>query len=214
MYKPDPKRVREFWATLQDVWIKLYGSEFPTAAAINGHAPAGGCFLAMSCEYRVMLPKYNIGLNETQLGIVAPSWFMATMRNTISARDAELALTMGKLFKTDHALRIGMVDELAIDKDDALAKCEAFLLLQQKVSPDARKAVKHSLRGKDIQDLVDNRQADIELFSGFITGKKIQQSLGLFVNILKLRRVAKTLTKPFGAIVKLFVKPKVKKNKK
>ena len=35
----------------------------------------GGCLLAMSCEYRVMLPKFTIGLNETQLGIVAPTWF-------------------------------------------------------------------------------------------------------------------------------------------
>lgn len=35
MYKPDAERVRAFWTTLQDVWLKLYGSAFPTAAAIN-----------------------------------------------------------------------------------------------------------------------------------------------------------------------------------
>lgn len=39
MYKPDPVRVREFWLTLQECWIKLYGSSYPTAAAINGHSP-------------------------------------------------------------------------------------------------------------------------------------------------------------------------------
>jgi Enoyl-CoA hydratase/isomerase len=39
-------------------------------------SPAGGCLLAMSCDYRVMVRKnFNIGLNETQLGIVAPFWF-------------------------------------------------------------------------------------------------------------------------------------------
>lgn len=93
MYKPDPKRARDFWRTLQDCWLKLYGSPFPTAAAINGHAPAGGCLFSISCEYRVMLPNFTIGLNETKLGIVAPTWFQASMRNTISLRDA------GKLFK-------------------------------------------------------------------------------------------------------------------
>jgi enoyl-CoA hydratase/carnithine racemase len=42
---------------------------------LQGHSPAGGCLLALSCEYRVMVgPKYTIGLNETQLGIVAPKW--------------------------------------------------------------------------------------------------------------------------------------------
>jgi enoyl-CoA hydratase/carnithine racemase len=41
----------------------------------QGHSPAGGCLLALSCEYRVMVgPKYTVGLNETQLGIVAPKW--------------------------------------------------------------------------------------------------------------------------------------------
>lgn len=35
MYKPNPEKVKLFWTTLQDVWLKLYGSGFPTAAAIN-----------------------------------------------------------------------------------------------------------------------------------------------------------------------------------
>lgn len=35
MYKPDLKRAEEFWTTLQETWMKLYGSMFPTAAAIN-----------------------------------------------------------------------------------------------------------------------------------------------------------------------------------
>lgn len=35
MYKPKVDRMKEFWSTLQDVWFKLYGSPFPTVAAIN-----------------------------------------------------------------------------------------------------------------------------------------------------------------------------------
>lgn len=53
-----------------------------------------------------MLPNFSIGLNETQLGIVAPTWFQATMRNTLSRREAELALTLGTLFSTDEALKV------------------------------------------------------------------------------------------------------------
>ncbi|XP_063234782.1 enoyl-CoA delta isomerase 1, mitochondrial-like isoform X1 [Bacillus rossius redtenbacheri] len=73
MYKPDQERVRAFWTVLQDMWLSLYTTPFPTVAVINGHSPAGGCLLAMSCEYRIMLgPRFTIGLNETQLGLVAP----------------------------------------------------------------------------------------------------------------------------------------------
>lgn len=60
----------------------------------------------MSCEYRVMCSNYTIGLNETKLGIVAPTWFQATMRNVISTREAELALTLGKMFTTEEALKV------------------------------------------------------------------------------------------------------------
>lgn len=39
MYKPKVDRMKEFWSTLQDVWFKLYGSPFPTVAAINVSKP-------------------------------------------------------------------------------------------------------------------------------------------------------------------------------
>lgn len=35
MYKPDFKRAEEFWNTLQETWIKLFGFKIATAAAIN-----------------------------------------------------------------------------------------------------------------------------------------------------------------------------------
>lgn len=35
MYKPKQDRAVAFWTTLQDVWLKLFGSSYPTVAAIN-----------------------------------------------------------------------------------------------------------------------------------------------------------------------------------
>lgn len=69
MYNPKPDRLRQFWLALQEFWIKLYGSNKIYIAAINGHSPAGGCLMAMSCDYRIMAKGvYKIGLNETLLG--------------------------------------------------------------------------------------------------------------------------------------------------
>lgn len=44
--------------------------------SLQGACPAGGCMMALSCDFRVLAdnPKYHIGLNETLLGIVAPFW--------------------------------------------------------------------------------------------------------------------------------------------
>lgn len=67
---------------------------------------AGGCFLAISCEYRVMCPDFKIGLNETRLGLVVPKFLSASMRNTISKREAEKALTLGTLYSTEEARKV------------------------------------------------------------------------------------------------------------
>ncbi|KTG31056.1 hypothetical protein cypCar_00007245 [Cyprinus carpio] len=47
-----------------------------TWIVVMGSRPAGGCLLALCCDYRIMTDNrhYNIGLNEKQLGIVAPFW--------------------------------------------------------------------------------------------------------------------------------------------
>lgn len=62
----------------------------------------------MSCDYRVMCPGFNIGLNETQLGLVAPEWFQDTMKHILPSRIAEASLLEGKMFKTDEALKVGI----------------------------------------------------------------------------------------------------------
>jgi 3,2-trans-enoyl-CoA isomerase len=35
MYKPNPERVTAFFTAVQDMWLKLFGSSYPTAAAVN-----------------------------------------------------------------------------------------------------------------------------------------------------------------------------------
>ncbi|XP_023293353.2 enoyl-CoA delta isomerase 1, mitochondrial [Lucilia cuprina] len=185
MYKPNQDRLKEFWTTLQDTWLALYGSSVPTAAAINGHSPAGGCLLATSCEYRVMLPNYTIGLNETKLGIVAPKWFMYAFCNVLPRRVAELALTQGKMFSSEEALKAGLVDELAQTKEEALAKCEQFFGTFAKTNPFARAMTKQQFRSKDLQQFEDERAQDLEAFIFFINQPNVQKGLGLYLESLK-----------------------------
>lgn len=185
MYKPVPENLRRFWTNLQDVWLKLYGSSFPTAVAINGHAPAGGCLLSLCCEYRVMCPNFTIGLNETKLGIVAPTWFMASMRNVLPPRQAEQALTLGTLFTTDEALKVGLIDEIAANKEEALDRCEKYLLKFSKIDSTARAITKKSFRGRDIAALEKRREEDVQLFCFAVDNPKVQKGLELYLESLK-----------------------------
>ncbi|ALC38333.1 CG4594 [Drosophila busckii] len=185
MYKPDKERLKAFWTTLQDVWLALYGSAVPTAAAINGHSPAGGCLLATSCEYRVMLPKFTIGLNETKLGIVAPKWFMSSFLSVLPRRVAERALNQGRMFTTDEALRNGLIDEVANSKEEALAKCAEFIGSFSKVNPLARSLTKQQLRAAELSELENERAQDLEKFIFFVNQPAVQKGLGIYLENLK-----------------------------
>lgn len=186
MYKPNPERCRNFWSTLQDTWIKLYTSSFPTVAAINGHSPAGGCLLALSCEYRVMVgPKNTIGLNETKLGIIAPKWFQDCMKNVIGVRKTELALTQGKLFSTAEALAVGLIDEVASDKADAISRAEKFIGIFSSIPGLPRRMSKMGLRQETVDWLLANRDKDLKAFVDYVSQPKVQQGLELYLQSLK-----------------------------
>ena len=67
----------------------------------------------MCCDYRVMADgKFTIGLNETQLGLAAPYWFVNTFKNTVGHRVAERALGLGTLFTPLDAKAVHLVDEV------------------------------------------------------------------------------------------------------
>jgi len=42
----------EFWRCVQEWYLSTYNCSKPVVAAINGHAPAGGCAFALMCDYR------------------------------------------------------------------------------------------------------------------------------------------------------------------
>jgi enoyl-CoA hydratase/carnithine racemase len=102
------------WEAFFDAARALAQCPVPIAAAIAGHAPAGGCVLALCCDYRVMARGlFRLGLNETQVGLVAPEGLQILMRRVVGPHRAERLLVAGELVEAEQALAIGLVDELA-----------------------------------------------------------------------------------------------------
>lgn len=135
-----------------------------------------------------MCPNYTIGFNETQLGLIPPSWCQASMRNAMSIRDTEMALTLGKMFTTDEALRVRLIDEIAVDKADALKRCEKFLLQFANVSPDARAQTKLNCRGKDLAELANHRDDDFEKFLFSLEQPSVQDAMKSYIEKLGSKR--------------------------
>jgi len=109
---------RQFFAACR----ALAGAPVPVVAAIPGHAPAGGCVLALCCDYRVMgRGPGRIGLNETQVGLAVPDAIQHLMRRVVGPYRAERLIVAGAMVDAETALRLGIVDEL-VDIDQVTTR--------------------------------------------------------------------------------------------
>ncbi|XP_055098781.1 enoyl-CoA delta isomerase 1, mitochondrial isoform X1 [Symphalangus syndactylus] len=184
-----PAHYAEYWKAVQELWLRLYQSNLVLVSAINGACPAGGCLVALSCDYRILAdnPRYCIGLNETQLGIIAPFWFKDTLENTIGHRAAERALQLGLLFPPAEALQVGLVDQVV--PEEQVQSTALSAIAQWMAIPDhARQLTKAMMRKATASRLITQRDADVQNFVSFISKDSIQKSLQRYLQRLKEKK--------------------------
>jgi len=113
LYNYNEEEAKSFWNLFLNFVANITSFKKPLVAAINGHSPAGGCVIALACDYRVMAEgKYIIGLNEVPVGIIVPNSIFNLYAFWLGAATASRSLLEGKLFSPEEALQAGLVDEL------------------------------------------------------------------------------------------------------
>lgn len=99
----------------QTVFNKLASLSIPTAAAVHGAAVGGGYEVCLACDWRVASTdrRTRLGLPETQLGII-PAWGGSTrLPRLLGVAKALDIILGGKTVTAKHALKLGMVDDVA-----------------------------------------------------------------------------------------------------
>jgi enoyl-CoA hydratase/carnithine racemase len=147
----DRAGARAGWRGFLDLVQALVETPVPLACAVTGHAPAGGCVLALCCHWRVMAQgAFKIGLNEVAVGVRMPAPVWAVARHTVGSRVAERMCTGSELFDADTALRLGLVDELAAPAE-VVARARTWVAGQLALPPvtlqNTRALVRRELAG-------------------------------------------------------------------
>lgn len=120
LFDYDEDKIDQFWRDFSGLIRQLAGCPKPTVCAVNGHAPAGGCVLALCCDYRVMAQgKARIGLNEVAVGVVLPEALYALSRFAVGDHRAEKMIYSAQLFEPKDAQDYGLVDEIC-EPDDLM----------------------------------------------------------------------------------------------
>ncbi len=127
----DRPAMKRFIERFGEVMLRVFRCARPIVAAVNGHAIAGGCVLALQCDWRVMVdaPDARIGLNETQLGIGLPSSVLEPLKLAVPPASLVPIAYEGQLFGPERARELGLVHELAsADELEARATARARVL--------------------------------------------------------------------------------------
>ncbi|MEO8678579.1 MAG: enoyl-CoA hydratase/isomerase family protein [Vicinamibacterales bacterium] len=84
----------------------------PLVAAVNGHAIAGGCILAATCDHRVMAEgNGRIGIPELAVGVPFPALPLEIMAARVPASALRELVYGGRNVQVDEAIAKGLADE-------------------------------------------------------------------------------------------------------
>jgi enoyl-CoA hydratase/carnithine racemase len=102
-----------FYRTFNRVSVDLYTLPKPTVAAITGHAIAGGCILALCCDYRFIAKGRKLmGLNEIKLGVPVPYPADCILRQIVGVRLARQIMESGEFYQSEELCHKGVVDQV------------------------------------------------------------------------------------------------------
>lgn len=94
----------------------------PLIAAINGHAIAGGCILAATCDHRIMTEgNGRIGIPELAVGVPFPALPLQIMAARVPDGHLRDLVFTGRTVQIDEAKTMGLIDE----------KCPAGMLMDR-----------------------------------------------------------------------------------
>jgi enoyl-CoA hydratase/carnithine racemase len=164
LFTYDEKQFEKFWLNFMDLVADLIAFDKPLVASITGHAPAGGCILAIGCDYRVMAEgNFKIGLNEIPVGIIVPRGIFDLYSFWIGRKRAYQYLMEGKLYSPEHAMEIGLIDEVC-PKELVLVQAETQLKKYIQYNENAWRQTKRQLRFDLLESMHSISDFDMKIF--------------------------------------------------
>jgi enoyl-CoA hydratase/carnithine racemase len=167
----------ELLAALSRTFRVVFDHPRPTVAAVNGHAIAGGCVLALACDVRLMSGG-RIGLTELAVGVPFPTAALEVVRHALGSR-ADQVLLGAQTTDRERALALGMVDELP-EPADLLPRAVALATELAARSPESYRLAKvqlHRSANAAIEATADGDAAVLAGWTSDDTRRRIEGAL-------------------------------------
>jgi len=97
--------------------IRLFRTQKPIVAAVQGAAVGAGLGLAVACDFRVTCREARFSANFTRLGFHPGFGLTATLPRLIGAQRAALLFYTGRRITGEEAVAIGLADQLVAEPE-------------------------------------------------------------------------------------------------
>jgi len=132
---------------------RIFRTQTPVVAAVQGAAIGGGLGLALSSDFRIAAPEARFSANFARLGFHHGFGLSVTLPRLVGEQTAAELLFTGRRVKGEEAVTIGLADRLA---DLGSLRATAHSLAREIAisAPLAVRSIRATLRG-DLADRVE-----------------------------------------------------------
>ncbi len=116
--KADPAAAGALVTAGGALFTRLLGSPVPVVVACPGHAVAAGALLLLAADERIGVSgTFQIGLIETQIGMILPRWAVELAEERLSRRHFQLATVGARMYPPAEARDAGFLDEVVAPEE-------------------------------------------------------------------------------------------------
>jgi enoyl-CoA hydratase len=171
--------VRSFLPLLSRCLRTLFAFPRPIVAAVNGHAIAGGCIIALACDARLMAEgPGRIGVPELLVGVPFPAAALEVVRFAVPGVNLQSLVYTGRTLTPQSALSAGLVDEV-VAAADLLTRAQEVAGQLALIPRQAYRLTKQALRSPALERIEGanelHEQAVLEAWSAAETHAHIRE---------------------------------------
>jgi Delta3-Delta2-enoyl-CoA isomerase len=155
----NPERIGPFLDGVHDMYARVLGLGVPCAAAIQGHAFAGGAMLAIPFDFKVMREDRGyFCLPEVEINIPFTPGMTALVQARNLKRSAHESMTTGRRYGGPDAMESGLIDAVA-PLDEVVSRAVERVSPLAKNDPGTLATIKGRMYAREIA-LLRDREAN------------------------------------------------------
>jgi enoyl-CoA hydratase len=157
----------------------LIGCPVPAIAAVNGAAYAGGCEIALCCDFIYAAETARFALTEVTLGIMPGAGGTQNLPRAVGERRAKEIILTGRPFGAREAYEWGMVNRLCAPEKLVEEALDTARRIADNAPISVRQA-KHAIRFGMQMDLASGMMFEIEAYNRMVPTEDRREGIRAF----------------------------------